>query len=67
MKKVLVISESGLRYMASVHEGIGMRTLVIKKATIVKKSCGYPIYYKDIPQGFSQINGKGDYLKYIRD
>lgn len=65
--KIQVVSESGMNFLATINQGIGMKILVIKKATIVKRGGGYPISKNDIPSGFSQFYGKGDFVKMIRD
>lgn len=68
-KRVKVVAESGMSFFATVHNGIGMVTMVIKENTIVKRSGGGFRGYvsrKDIPEGFSQFHGRGDFLKMER-
>lgn len=68
-KRVKVVAESGMSFFATVHNGIGMVTMAIKEKTIVNRSGGGFRGYvssEDIPEGFSQFNGRGDFLKIER-
>lgn len=69
MKKVKVVADSGMEFFATVQKGIaGADTLIIKERTMIKRSgngCRGYISREDVPAGFSQFQGRGDYVKFI--